>query len=143
MRDRPIPPSLRARKSLIPESLNMCHMRHSSYCTQCENRIKNAKMKSPSRPHGFAVWICRVDLPCGFAVWICRVDLPCASTLPSLPNVSQLCAERVQSVPVLICRICRICRICSRVSQLLLHTDSADQCGSVRERGSMHASVWH
>ena len=73
-----------------------------------------------------------MDLPCGFAVWICHVDLPCASTLPSLPNVSQLCAERVQSVPVLICRICRICRICSRVSQLLLHTDSADQCGSVR-----------
>ena len=27
-----------------------------------------------------------MDLPCGFAVWICRVDLPCASTLPSLPT---------------------------------------------------------
>ena len=38
-------------------------------------------MKSHSRPHGFALWIC-------------LVDLPCASTLPTLPNVSQLCAER-------------------------------------------------
>jgi len=39
-------------------------------------------------------------------VRVCLVDLPCASTLPNLPNVSQLCAERVQSVPALICRIC-------------------------------------
>ena len=70
--------------------------------------------------------ITRTFLPPRTTPRICLVDLPCASTLPNLPNVSQLCAERVQSVPAL------ICRICSRVSQLLLHTDSADQCGSVR-----------
>ena len=37
--------------------------------------------------------------PHGFALWICLADLPCASTLP---DVSQLCAERVPSA----CRAC-------------------------------------
>ena len=52
--------------------------------------LKNAKMKSPSRPHGFALWIC-------------LVDLPCASNLPSLPTCPPcpMYPSCAQSVPAL------------------------------------------
>ena len=47
-------------------------------------------MKSPSRPHGFALWIC-------------LVDLPCASNLPSLPTCPPcpMYPSCAQSVPAL------------------------------------------
>ena len=78
-------------------------------------------MKSPSRPHGFALWICLVDLPC--ASTLTNVSQLCAERVPSgfalrvhlaqlahlaqcIPTVCRACAERVQSVPALICRIC-------------------------------------
>jgi hypothetical protein len=81
--------------------------------------LKNAKMKSPSRPHGFALWIC-------------LVDLPCASTLPSLPTCPPcpMYPSCAQSVPAL------------NVSRLL-RADGQEFAARTRHADTRHADTRH